>query len=185
MADIATINVVDGVATAELDDATGFHAGAYAYLFGCGAGVDGPRQLTAVNGNEISFPVSIADTTTALEPAAGTADIAVTWITDEDTETFIGVTPAGEADAAYLAAVTDAANEWAYRRRYAAGYADAPTVVPSSPVKAGTTMMAGSLYRERGSIDTFASFEAMGTAQPIGNMGQILRLLGINRPAVA
>ena len=49
----------------------------------------------------------------------------------------------------------------------------------------GTIMFAGSLYRERGSVDSFASFEQMGTPVPYGQNGQINRLLGINRSQVA
>jgi hypothetical protein len=46
-------------------------------------------------------------------------------------------------------------------------------------------MYAGSLYRQRGSVDSFASFEAMGSGAPTASMGEIMRLLGINRSQVA
>jgi hypothetical protein len=46
-------------------------------------------------------------------------------------------------------------------------------------------MFAGGLYRERGSVDSFASFEQMGTPVPFGSNGQINRLLGVNRSQVA
>jgi hypothetical protein len=46
-------------------------------------------------------------------------------------------------------------------------------------------MYAAVLYRERGSVDSFASFEGMGVPTPYGSNGQINRLLGINRSQVA
>jgi hypothetical protein len=57
--------------------------------------------------------------------------------------------------------------------------------VPGGDVKLGTVMFAGSLYRERGSVDSFASFEQMGNPVPFGSSGQINRLLGVNRSQVA
>jgi hypothetical protein len=57
--------------------------------------------------------------------------------------------------------------------------------VPGGDVELGTIMYAGSLYRERGSVDSFASFEQMGTPIPYGQNGQINRLLGVNRSQVA
>jgi hypothetical protein len=45
--------------------------------------------------------------------------------------------------------------------------------------------VAGSLYRERGSVDSFSSFEAMNIPGTVGSMGQINRLLGVNRSQVA
>ena len=46
-------------------------------------------------------------------------------------------------------------------------------------------MYAGSLYRERGSVDSFASFGEMSTGAPVASMGQIMRLLAIGRPQIA
>jgi hypothetical protein len=67
-----------------------------------------------------------------------------------------------------------------------AGYqAESLTTAPSSAVKLGTIMLAAALYRERGSIDSFASFQDMGSPTPIGSKGQIMRLLGIRRSQVA
>jgi len=58
--------------------------------------------------------------------------------------------------------------------------------VPSLDVKLGTVMYAGYLYRQRGSIDQYASFDPLATGAPVGgSFGDILRLLGCNRPAIA
>ena len=70
-------------------------------------------------------------------------------------------------------------------RRQAAGYFDSLGTVPDGSVKLGTTMYACSLYRQRGSIDSFQSFDAMGGAQPIASFGQIMQLLGTGRAQVA
>ena len=49
----------------------------------------------------------------------------------------------------------------------------------------GTIMYGATLYRERGSVDSFASFDQMGGAVPFGSHGQINKLLGVNRAQVA
>lgn len=108
-----------------------------------------------------------------------------TWIEDEDVTAWLGISAATENDEAFIATATAAANAFAYRRRREAGYFDSPTTSPGADVSLGTTMLAGTLYRERGSVDSFASFEAMGSPVPYGSMGQINRLLGVNRSQVA
>jgi hypothetical protein len=66
-----------------------------------------------------------------------------------------------------------------------AGYVDSLTTVPSQDVFLGTQMYGGSLYRQRGSIDQFASFQNMGVTPVMGLNGMIRQLLGIDRPQVA
>jgi hypothetical protein len=46
-------------------------------------------------------------------------------------------------------------------------------------------MYGGALYRQRGSMDSFASFQSMGTVPVMGLNGMIRQLLGIDRPQVA
>jgi hypothetical protein len=46
-------------------------------------------------------------------------------------------------------------------------------------------MYAALLYRERGSADSFASFDSMGTFPVPSALGRILQLLGVGRPQVA
>jgi hypothetical protein len=41
------------------------------------------------------------------------------------------------------------------------------------------------LYKARGSVDVFSSFQDMGQSPVVGMNGQIKQLLGIDRPAVA
>jgi len=57
--------------------------------------------------------------------------------------------------------------------------------VPSQDVKLGTIMYGGALYRQRGSIDQFASFDQMGTTSVVGLAPIVKQLLGIDRPQVA
>lgn len=186
MAVIYSAEIASGICTLAISDAQGFNPGAIAYVFGVGNGLDGARQLLSVdeNADEITYATTKADTTTAITPTGANVEAEVNWITAEDVETFIGLEPATEADEDYLISVTAAAQEWAYKRRYSAGYDDNPNAVPSASVKAGAVLMAGLLYRERGSADSYASFDQMGGA-PMGSLIQVLRLLGINRGAIA
>ena len=108
-----------------------------------------------------------------------------TWIVDADVVAWLGIASATSNDTAFITSCVSAANAYAYRRRREAGYFDSLTTVPGGDVKLGTIMFAGSLYRERGSVDSFASFEQMGNPVPFGSNGQINRLLGVNRSQVA
>lgn len=107
------------------------------------------------------------------------------WIDETDVTDWLGIEAATANDEAFISVATGAANAWAYRRRREAGYFDALNVAPGDDAKLGTIMYAGALYRERGSVDSFASFEQMGPAMPFGSSSQINRLLGINRSQIA
>lgn len=108
-----------------------------------------------------------------------------TWINKNDIADWLYVAQATSGDDAFLTICAAAANQFAYRRRQEAGYIDSLTTVPSQDVKLGTVMYGGALYRQRGSIDTFASFDTMGTAPVLGLSPIIKQLLGIDRPQVA
>lgn len=109
-----------------------------------------------------------------------------TWIVAADVLSWLGISVATANDTTFVGVCTDAANAWAYKARKMAGYqAESLTTVPSSAVKLGTIMYAAALYRERGSVDSFASFQDMAITAPTGTMGQIMRLLGIRRSQVA
>jgi hypothetical protein len=120
-------------------------------------------------------------------PVSGTLTFTAvaTWIVSADVIEWLGVASATANDTAFITTCVSAANAYAYRRRREAGYYDSLTTVPGGDVKLGTTMFAAALYRERGSVDSFASFEQMGTPVPFGSHGQINRLLGVNRSQVA
>jgi hypothetical protein len=107
-----------------------------------------------------------------------------TWITSADVQVFLGITSATANDTAFLAQCVNASNSWCFTRRVQAGYHDALGTVPNDSAKLGAVLMAASLYRERGSVDSFQSFEGMGTA-PVMTMGRVNQLLGIKRSQVA
>ena len=111
--------------------------------------------------------------------------MAVTWITVEEVKVALGIDPATDTDDAYLETVTDAAQEWAFDVRAANGYVDDPEEVPSTRVAMGTILYAVTLYRERGSVDSYASFQEMPNPAPFGQDRQIRRLLGLPRQRVA
>jgi len=114
-----------------------------------------------------------------------TFTLSCTWITDQMVVDWLGIAAASANDTTFITSCVAAANAYAYRRRREAGYFDSLSTVPGGDVELGTVMYAGSLYRERGSVDSYASFEQMGPVMPFGANGQINRLLGINRAQVA
>ena len=106
------------------------------------------------------------------------------WITGQDLATYLGLTYA--SDSAFFTQCAAAASHFCYRRRLEAGYLqDSPGTTPSEDVKSGTLMVGMAIYRQRGSMDTFASFSDMGTAQVYGLAPFAKQLLGIPRPACA
>lgn len=135
--------------------------------------------------NQLLMPKTHADVARGAVDGTLTWTTTATWITDADVVAWLGIASATANDTAFITTAVNAANAYAYRRRREAGYYDSLTTVPSADVKLGTIMFAGSLYRERGSVDSFASFEQMGTPVAFGSNGQINRLLGVNRSQVA
>jgi hypothetical protein len=137
--------------------------------------------------NQVLFALTGSDVERTTATGTITYTLTCTWVTKADVEDWLGftVTPASSDDDLLTIAVA-AANAYAYRKRQEAGYFDSLTTVPSQDVRLGTIMYGGALYRERGSIDQYASFDPLATGTPTGgSMGQIMRLLGVNRPAVA
>lgn len=109
-----------------------------------------------------------------------------TWISDSDVTDFLGFLPDSEPDIAWLAVCTETANDWCATRRAENDYADLLDHVPSPKVQLGTVLYAAGLFRERGSIDSFSSFQEMPMPSSLaGSMGQINRLLGLMKPRVA
>jgi hypothetical protein len=108
-----------------------------------------------------------------------------TWITSSNVTEFLGIATASANDTAFITTCVNAANAWAYRKRQEAGYRDSLTTSPGGDVTLGTTLFAASMYRRRGSIDGFQSFDVMDTTQPAMSMGDIHKLLGVNRSQVA
>jgi len=108
-----------------------------------------------------------------------------TWITASNVTEFLGITVATANDTAFIASCVSAANAFASRRRRQAGYTDNLATSPSGDVTLGTTLYASQLYRQRGSIDGYQSFDAMDVTTPAMSLGTVHQLLGINRSQVA
>ena len=108
-----------------------------------------------------------------------------TWVSVQEVTNYLGITVATAAETTFLTQCRNSGNSFAFRRRREAGYSDQLAVVPDEAVKMGTLMYCAALYRQRGSIDTFASFDPMSTAQILGLSPIIKQLLGIDRPQVA
>ena len=107
-----------------------------------------------------------------------------TWVTGPQIATYLGITTAGD-ETAFLVQVASAANNFCYRRRQESGYTDSLTTSPGGDVTLGTLMYGSALYRQRGSVDQFASFTDMASAPTVGLSGIVKQLLGISRPQVA
>jgi hypothetical protein len=104
------------------------------------------------------------------------------WTTPADIAAYLG--PAVDPADPYLATCADASCAFCYRRRLEAGYVDDSDAAPSPDVALGATMYGGALYRERGSADSFASFdETMGFATT-GVWSRVKQLLGVGRGQV-
>jgi hypothetical protein len=137
-----------------------------------------PNQvLFACTGADVEFVVDFAGSVTFTEVC--------TWITATDIEDWIGINTATAADTTFLTICAAAANSFCFRRRQEVGYSDSLTTVPSQDVKLATVMYGGSLYRQRGSITDFASFDGMSTGSTNGLSPLVKQLLGVDRPQVA
>jgi len=109
-----------------------------------------------------------------------------TWITAQQIEDWLGIGTATATDTAFLTTCALAANSFAYRRRLEAGYRnESLTTVPNGSVSLGTVMYGGALYRQRGGVTDFATFDGLGTGGTMGLSPMIKQLLGVDRPAVA
>ena len=135
--------------------------------------------------NQVLYAKTAADVSRTAASGTLTSTPTCSWITATDIEDWLGIGTATAADATFLTICAASTNQFCWRRRMEAGYVDSLTTVPSQDVKLGTIMYGGALYRQRGSMDSFASFQSMGTAPVMGLNGMIRQLLGIDRPQVA
>jgi hypothetical protein len=156
------------------------------YLY---VGIDSEGDLLYDANIPIANQVLVAKTADDVARTAATGTLTITqtctWVTSANLEDWIGIGTATAADAAFLTVCAAAASQFCWRRRMEAGYVDSLTTVPSQDVFLGTQMYGGALYRQRGSIDQFASFQNMGVTPVMGLNGMIRQLLGIDRPQVA
>jgi len=160
------------------------------YLF-TGVSDEGDYQFNTdvVVKNQILFQVTADDILRSAVSPVGTLTWTVPtlceWITVGMLTEFLGILGATANDTAFMTSAVEASNAYCFKRRSQAGYHDSMTVVPDAAVQAGAVLMAASLYRERGSIDSFNSFQDMTISAPVASMGRINSLLGIKRAQVA
>ena len=133
---------------------------------------------------QLIFPNAGADLAYGIDEGEIRWEPEATWITSDDVTEWLGISAATANDTAFIARCVQAANTYCYRARHEAGYHDDADAVPDASVSLGTVMYAATLYRERGSVDSFASFDQMGGAVPFGTMSRIKQLLGVGRPQI-
>jgi hypothetical protein len=152
-------------------------------------GTDDEGDLLYDFNEPIQNQVLYAKTASAVTRVAATGTITYTqtctWITSQNILDWLGITVATAGDQTFTTTCAAAANAFCYRRRQEAGYIDSLTTVPSQDVYLGTVMYGGMLYKSRGTVDVFSSFQDMGQTPVVGMNGQIKQLLGIDRPACA
>jgi hypothetical protein len=156
------------------------------YLF---IGTDDEGDLVYDPMVPIANQVLYAKTADDVERQASTGTVTFTqtctWITAQNVLDWLGISVATAGDQTFVTTCAAASNAFCFRRRQEASYIDSLTTVPSQDVYLGTVMYAGMLYKSRGTIDVFSSYQDMGQTPVVGMNGQIKQLLGIDRPACA
>ena len=157
------------------------------YLF---IGVDDDGDL--LFNYEVAVPFQILYAKTASDVTRTTATgtvtlgtISTTWITAGQVEDWLGIGTASALDTTFLTQCAAASNAFCFQRRLESGYIDAKGTSPSDSVTLGTIAYAGFLYRQRGAVTDFASFDGLPAGNSVGLSPMIKQLLGIPRPQVA
>jgi hypothetical protein len=135
---------------------------------------------------QILYAVTAADVTRTT--ATGTVTLGTipcTWITAGQVEDWLGIGTASALDTTFLTQCAAAANSFCFQRRLESGYIDAKATSPSDSVTLGTIAYGGFLYRQRGAVTDFASFDGLPAGNSVGLSPMIKQLLGIPRPQVA
>ncbi len=157
------------------------------YLF---IGVDDEGDL--LFNYEVPVPFQILYAKTAADVTRTTATgtvtlgtISCTWVTAGQIEDWLGIGTASALDTTFLTQCAAAANDFCFQRRLESGYIDAKATSPSNSVTLGTIAYGGFLYRQRGAVTDFASFDGLPAGNSVGLSPMIKQLLGIPRPQVA
>lgn len=178
---VSKVVAAAGVHTLTLSDVDNLYVGDSVTVAGCGNDFNGTHTLTAIDTTNLTVTFTQGNHTQASTTVYGQVDVNVVWIADTDVSTWLGF----DATSTYLDEVTAAANEWAYRKRKEAGYADRTAFPPNPAAKEGTVLYAATLYRERGtSGDQYAAYDGMGQFDRPVSMARIVQLLGVSRPQV-
>jgi hypothetical protein len=157
------------------------------YLF---IGVDDDGDL--LFNYEVPVPFQILYAKTAADVTRTTATgtvtlgtISCTWVTAGQVEDWLGIGTASALDTTFLTQCAAASNAFCFQRRLESGYIDQKATSPSDSVTLGTIAYAGFLYRQRGAVTDFASFDGLPAGNSVGLSPMIKQLLGIPRPQVA
>ena len=157
------------------------------YLF---IGVDDEGDL--LFNYEVPVPFQILYAKTAADVTRTTATgtvtlgtISCTWVTAGQIEDWLGIGTASALDTTFLTQCAAAANAFCFQRRLESGYIDQKATSPSDSVTLGTIAYGGFLYRQRGAVTDFASFDGLPAGNSVGLSPMIKQLLGIPRPQVA
>ena len=157
------------------------------YLF---VGVDNDGDL--LFNYEVPVPFQILYAKTAADVTRTTATgtvtlgtISCTWVTAQNIEDWLGIGTASALDTAFLTQCASATNDFCFQRRLESGYIDQKATSPSNSVTLGTIAYGGFLYRQRGAVTDFASFDGLPAGNSVGLSPMIKQLLGIPRPQVA
>jgi hypothetical protein len=157
------------------------------YLF---IGVDDEGDL--LFNYEVPVPFQILYAKTAADVTRTTATgtvtlgtIACTWVTAGQIEDWLGIGTASALDTTFLTQCAAAFNAFCFQRRLESGYIDQKATSPSDSVTLGTIAYGGFLYRQRGAVTDFASFDGLPAGNSVGLSPMIKQLLGIPRPQVA
>ena len=204
--DLAFHTRLDGYAVLQTLVETGIQVGDSVVIAGADHGFSGTHKIVSTqdfefNGvsdeGDLEFDSDVirlyqflyvnAGTDFPRDTATGTVTFtpSISWCTNAMVLEFLGIDVATANDTAYITTCVAAANSYIYRKRREAGYTDSQSTVPDASVKLGTILYASTLYRERGSADSFASFDAMSSIPIPSTMGRIMALIGCGRPQVA
>ena len=137
-----------------------------------------PNQiLYACTGTDVNWVAFYTGTVTHTQTC--------TWINAAQILTWLGIATATADDTTFVTQCASAANNFIYRRRQECGYFDSLTTSPGGDVTLGTIMYGGALYRQRGGISDFASFDGMSAGSTNGLSPLVKQLIGVDRPQVA
>jgi len=137
-----------------------------------------PNQiLYACTGTDVNWVAFYTGTVTHTQTC--------TWITAAQILTWLGIATATADDTTFVTQCASAANNFIYRRRQECGYYDSLTTSPGGDVTLGTIMYGGALYRQRGGISDFSSFDGMSAGSTNGLSPLVKQLIGVDRPQVA
>jgi hypothetical protein len=204
--DLAFHTRLDGVVVLQTFVETGIQVGDVVTIAGAGHNMNGTHTVLSTQDNEYIgesdegdfefdsdvirlFQFLFRDADGDLERSVATGTVtftpSISWITNAMVLEFLGIDVATANDTAFITTCVAAANSYIYRKRREAGYTDSQSVVPDAAVKLGGILYASTLYRERGSADSFASFDSMSSIPIPSTMGRIMALIGCGRPQVA